>query len=734
VSDATAAGGAGAGVRATVWVGARRAGRRLLDRLWSPRALALLGAAGLLTSFLRVLHDVVTVAGDPRAFLALVAAVLLAAGVLSRLVRTAVVVVAALLALAVGMAVYLVSLPNDPAVGALLASNLELLTGRSVLQIEQTRVWVLAVTPAPVFLTAYLALRRSYTWAAAVGGGTLVYFVLTSDAGQTTALLGVISAAALVGFGDLDRYRGAGGAVQAVTVVLALMVIAPLAVPAVPASGADPVSLTGGGDDRTVEASLLSADSQFEVLGDISLSPEVRFTVTSDAGTYWRVDSYDRYTGDGWVRSGEPAAYRDDIDPPSGETVRLRQEYELEAALDVMPAAWKPVEVGDSVADRTEVSREGGLSPTSTLEPGERYAVTSAVPRASPDRLADAGTDYPAEVRERYTQLPANTPDRVTERTERLTARADNPYETARVIETWLEENREYSLDVDRPDGNVADAFLFEMERGYCTYYATTMATMLRTQGIPARVAVGYTPGEQVDADTWVVRGYDSHAWVEVYFPETGWVRFDPTPADPRQEAERQRLDQARTENETDVDTSLSEPTPTPTATPDGTDPDNGTNASTDPAGSTVTVEGNIDLQPGQTGEDGLELPGPPSREQAVLGAVVLAGAVAGLRRTGLSRRLSWWLRARVGGPDGEDPAAVVEHTFRRLEYRLEREHRPREAGETVRDYLDAVEADPRARRIATLRERVRYDAEAATPEMAAEATRLFDALDEEPP
>ncbi len=65
------------------------------------------------------------------------------------------------------------------------------------------------------------------------------------------------------------------------------------------------------------------------------------------------------------------------------------------------------------------------------------------------------------------------------------------------------------------------------MDEGYCVYFATTMVTMLRTQGIPARMTVGYTSGQRIDENQWVVRGLNSHAWVEVYFPDQGWVQFD---------------------------------------------------------------------------------------------------------------------------------------------------------------------------------------------------------------
>src|SRR5699024_2515854 len=162
--------------------------------------------------------------------------------------------------------------------------------------------------------------------------------------------------------------------------------------------------------------------------------------------------------------------------------------------------------------DDARVTSLAGLQPDGTLANGTSYTVTSQRPNWTADELRSAGEDYPDGIRSRYTQLPESTPERVANRTDRLTSNADTPYDTARTIERWLEGSKNYSLDVDRPDGSIADSYLFEMNAGYCTYYATTMATMLRTQDIPARFVTGYTPGQRVARDEWVVRGLDSHA------------------------------------------------------------------------------------------------------------------------------------------------------------------------------------------------------------------------------
>jgi len=707
--------------------------------LWHPRTLALLSAGALIFSFLSVLYGIVDVAGDPITLLALAAVALVAATLLSRVLRVVFAIGIALFALAIGMSLYVTSLPYDPQVAAILDSNLRLLTGQSLLQIEQAAVWGLSVAPGPVFATWYLALRRWYVGAAAVGGLTLGYFVLTGDAGVTVTLLGVIAATGLVGFGDLagsDTVSGADAGVDQVrrTLLMELggIVVVAQTVDVVPSGGGSPFSLGsggGGGGGSTLEASLINADGQFDVAGDIELSPEVRFTVTSTESRYWRIGSYDRYTGDGWVRTGGVGPYGGRLRGPPGPTREVIQEYRVESSLNVMPAAWRPVEVGSDVADRTRVTEPGGLEPAETFEAGDTYRVRSAVVQASPEDLATAGTDYPEDVRERYTQLPSSTPERVAERTDRLTARAENPYETALAIEQWLENNREYSLDVDKPDGDIADAFLFEMERGYCTYYATTMVTMLRTQGIPARLVVGYTPGQQIDDNRWVARGLDSHAWLEAYFPEIGWIRFDPTPAAPRQDAEQSRLDDARLEGRDDVDTNETlgaSETPTVVDTPDPTNSsatNNTTNATTNATAQTRAPFGEQNGAAGDGGDgDGFGLPEIPSREQLALGAVVMAGAVAGLRQTGLDRRLSWWVRFRRGRR--AEPAEDIERAFGRLEFLLERRHRERREAETVREYLDAIGADRPARRVAAIRERARYSG-TATEEMADEAFEL---------
>jgi transglutaminase-like putative cysteine protease len=701
----------------------------LRPRLPATRILALVATAGLLGSVLTVLHGIVEVTGDPATLFLVAGLSVLAATVCARLLRVVVALAFAAALLSVGMVLYTLSLPYDPQLVPIVESNLELLSGQSIVEIKQSTIWALSVTPTPMFVTWYLALRGWYSSAALVGGATLCYFVMTGDATLVGTLLGVVSAAALLGFGDLDRGGAPVEAAEAVAVVLAVMIVAPLAVSVTPAGTASSLSLGEGGGD-TIEASIVTTESTVDIVGDISLSPQIRYTVTAPESQYWRVASYDRYTGDSWIRTGQPVALDDSsLEFPPGRSRRVQQRFEARSVIGTMPAAWRPVGVSGPFSNRTQVTSIGGLQPTEELDPGDSYRVTSAVPDVSSSALSAAGSDDPEAVVERYTQLPASTPDRVTRRTENVTAAAGNRYQRVQAIEQWLEANRAYSLDVDRPEGNVADAFLFEMQAGYCTYYATTMVTMLRSQGVPARMTVGYTPGQQVSPEEYVVRGYNSHAWVEVYFPEYGWVPFDPTPAGPRVAAEQAQLDQARQSGVPNVDTSeTNRTTPTPgNATGDEATPSPGT---TPTAPENVSLPGNpnstqpMQGRPGEVG--GRDSPSLPPREHLALGAVVLVGAVAGLRRSGVTERAyrSVWLRH----VRRSDPESDVERAFERLTYLLERRHRPRRDGETVRQYLDEVGASREARRLAELRERSRYGGH-ATEAMADEAVELVDRL-----
>ena len=136
-----------------------------------------------------------------------------------------------------------------------------------------------------------------------------------------------------------------------------------------------------------------------------------------------------------------------------------------------------------------------------------------------------------------YLQLPVTDP-RVTELSRKITSLADNDFDRASGLETYLRTHYGYTLEL--PSTQVADPlanFLFERKKGHCEYFASAMAIMLRTIGIPSRVVNGFRNGQYNDlTGSYIIRASDAHSWVEAFISGYGWITFDPTPPDPLHE------------------------------------------------------------------------------------------------------------------------------------------------------------------------------------------------------
>ncbi|MFB6244028.1 MAG: transglutaminaseTgpA domain-containing protein, partial [Halobaculum sp.] len=270
-------------------------------------------------------------------------------------------------------------------------------------------------------------------------------------------------------------------------------------------------------------------------------SSAVHFVVESTAPSYWRTGAYGQYTGQGWERAGESTAFDGTVPPGPLRGDRVRYEVTLRRPATALPTVWRPSRVDAPAGSRLQPGTS--VSTTEPAAAGTSYEGLSYAPAREPAVLRTAGRNYPEQVRQRYTALPdGEDTQRVAAFTDRLTADTTTPYETAVVIEQWLEANKSYSLSAthDPAAGTVTSQFLFEMDRGYCEYFATAMVVMLRSQGVPARYVVGYSTGQQTGPGEYTVRAMNAHAWVEVYFPDVGWVRFDPTPGNARLASERQ--------------------------------------------------------------------------------------------------------------------------------------------------------------------------------------------------
>ncbi|KAA9399151.1 hypothetical protein Har1130_13175 [Haloarcula sp. CBA1130] len=289
------------------------------------------------------------------------------------------------------------------------------------------------------------------------------------------------------------------------------------------------------GSQTSVGGSLDSGDSPFQ-----SQDTEPHFTVTSSEPAYWRTGAYETYTGTGWDGRAAPQAYEGPMAVDGMADTTVDYEVQLAKSATSLPTVWRPKSVS---RDNVMVTEYGAVTSERPLPAGTTYSATSVTPPDDPAVLRTSGRDYPDAIESRYTNVPASTSAQVGPFTDRLTEDSGSPYESATAIEQWLEANKNYSLNVSQPpEDDVASEFIFQMDEGYCEYFATSMVVMLRSQDIPARYVVGYSTGEQTGQNQYTVRGMNAHAWVEVYFEGVGWVQFDPTPGRERLASEQQAM------------------------------------------------------------------------------------------------------------------------------------------------------------------------------------------------
>jgi hypothetical protein len=173
------------------------------------------------------------------------------------------------------------------------------------------------------------------------------------------------------------------------------------------------------------------------------------------------------------------------------------------------------------------------------ISQGDAYAVSGLTSTAAPDQLRAAGDDYPSWVTDRYLELPETMTERTRELASTLAAYQYNDFDTAVAVEEYVRSTITYNEDIDAPPDNrdVVDYVLFESQEGYCEYYASAMAVLLRAEGIPSRVVGGYFPAPyDANEGGHLYREKNAHLWVEAFFPGYGWIPFEPT-------ANRERLD-----------------------------------------------------------------------------------------------------------------------------------------------------------------------------------------------
>lgn len=290
---------------------------------------------------------------------------------------------------------------------------------------------------------------------------------------------------------------------------------------------------------------------------------KVQLQPQEDKQFKWRAGIYAEYTRFGWTwgqpQNSDEIAARDIQPDPIGEpnmSIGRRQFF-----AKIAPGVYRehtilsPNELQwvDAASHAISVGGGGYFTAVESNDSLSSYNISAWVPvredvpgGITEARLRQAGTDYPPELYGIYTALPKDSMGPASTKllnnikaTVHPPADVDpaNPYDLARSMETYLASPAyfQYASDVRddmRADcgGNVSSVECFAlMHKGYCEFYASAMTVMLRTSGVPARVAYGFLPGKPSPDNVEVVSAAQAHWWVEVFFPGTGWVEFDPT-------------------------------------------------------------------------------------------------------------------------------------------------------------------------------------------------------------
>ncbi|WP_175009545.1 MULTISPECIES: DUF3488 and transglutaminase-like domain-containing protein [unclassified Cellulosimicrobium] len=250
------------------------------------------------------------------------------------------------------------------------------------------------------------------------------------------------------------------------------------------------------------------------------------FTLTGFDGTNWRR---------GADRDGTPVDGGDQLlwpDDPGAVEDPTSLRVTLESLRDTkLPVPTEPRTVGidgdwayDDVRDEVL-----GEQPTSA---GTSYELTVFPRPLDADALRGASGADPDDPN--YLDVPATEHEQdIRDLATTVVDGATTRYDQALALQTYFRDISQFTYSTEVPPGDSGDAVwdFLQDRTGYCVQFATSMTMMARTLGIPARLGVGFLPGERVDDSSWQVTGRDSHAWPELYFPGQGWVRFEPTPA-----------------------------------------------------------------------------------------------------------------------------------------------------------------------------------------------------------
>lgn len=411
-------------------------------------------------------------------------------------------------------------------------------------------------------------------------------------------------------------------------------------------------------DDNGISAVSPLVDIRGRLTGHTN---RVMFRVKASRPFYWHLTSLPEFDGKAWQSNETFASTGGTLrTKPKGKS--LRQTVTIEQMGEAwVPAALEAVAIsGTNTFVYNPETATVRLAGEASLAPGLTYTVNSVTAARTVKQLDAASSKRPPDAR--YVSLPDNYPDSFRTLAASITEGKRSSYAKSVALQNWFRDNFIYDLGVSYGSGLKGMKDFLEAKRGFCEQFASTFAAFARSLGIPARVAVGFTPGV-IDGDEYVVRARNAHAWPEVWFDKIGWVSFEPTPGRGAPGAEGYTGVQPEQDETVEPDTQDTVPaetvpgTVTPTTGVDGSVP-----GTTDPA----TASGPDGASGAGTSTPDLTTPDSEptssSGDSSLVGWFVLVAVLAGL--AGLVyvwlRVLPGVLRDRRRARLGNEPAEVV--------------------------------------------------------------------------
>jgi transglutaminase-like putative cysteine protease len=342
--------------------------------------------------------------------------------------------------------------------------------------------------------------------------------------------------------GPLGGPLGGGRRIAAVS--LAVAVLLPLITPGV----GEHLLTNGAGDGEGRGRGTISVVNPILTLrrnlSSRSNTPVITYTTTMSDPEPLRIATDDTFNGERWAPSTGPISRKQKVQqglpaaPGLGREVATQPHQtkisigELSETYLPLPYPTTSVEIaGNWLYESASLNVVGDHQSTERTS----YTAYHLLVEPTPEQLT-AAPAAPANVLATFTRLPAQLDPRV-HRIAAQVAGTGTDYERTLRLQDFLRASGGFRYDQEAAGTGTDDsgtdavlAFLVK-KRGYCVQFASTMAVMARTLGIPSRVAVGFLPGAKTKAGPYTITLQDAHAWPEVYFEGAGWVRFEPTPA-----------------------------------------------------------------------------------------------------------------------------------------------------------------------------------------------------------